>query len=87
MREIIEKNNLSALFDAIAISSEIHITKPDPSMFQFVLDRLGAKPEEALLIDDDAQNVTEAKRLGIKGFVFSSHKQLENDLRLIGIAD
>ena len=85
LREILEKNTLSILFDTIIISSEIHAIKPEPDFFRLVLDRCAIKPEESVFIDDNNNNVIGAESIGIKGFVFSSLAQLKDSLESLEI--
>ncbi len=85
LREVIEEHNLGALFDTVVISSEVHLLKPDPAIFQLILDRFGAKPEEAVFIDDTAANAEGAKAVGMQGIVFSTIEELQKSLKLLGI--
>jgi putative hydrolase of the HAD superfamily len=39
--------------------------KPRPEAYRCVLDILGAKPEECLLVEDSVRNLKPAKELGI----------------------
>lgn len=55
-RRKLELTNLSRCFDAICISEEIGFEKPDPRAFQYILDRLDAKPEECVYIGDTFSN-------------------------------
>lgn len=56
------------LFDKAYFSFDIHLIKPDPRFFEFILDHEGLNPEETLFIDDTAENIEAAKRLGIKTY-------------------
>ena len=55
--------------DKIFVSYELGLLKPDKAIYQSVLAKLNAKPEEVIFIDDKRENV-EAKSLGINGIVF-----------------
>ena len=52
------------LFDAVVVSCEIGVRKPDPEMFAHVTDRLGVEPGATLLVDDIAANVDGARKAG-----------------------
>jgi putative hydrolase of the HAD superfamily len=52
------------LFDAVVVSCEIGVRKPDPEMFDHVTDRLGVEPGATLLVDDIAANVDGARKAG-----------------------
>ena len=56
------------LFNKAYFSFDIHLEKPDPRFFEFILDHEGLNPEETLFIDDTAENIEAAKRLGIKTY-------------------
>jgi epoxide hydrolase-like predicted phosphatase len=67
-------------FDVIVISSEVKLLKPYPEIYQFTLDRLGIKPEEAIFIDDQAENITGAEIVGIAGILFKNTPQAIADI-------
>lgn len=75
---LLEKENLTGLFDVIVISDQVKAVKPEPLIFQETLKRLGVMAEDAFLVDDNASNIEGAKRLGIDGIVFTSINQLED---------
>ncbi|MUP47011.1 HAD family phosphatase [Gramella sp. BOM4] len=51
-------------FDAFYLSHEIGMRKPDPRIFEFVLEHQDLKPEECLFIDDTPENTQAAANLG-----------------------
>jgi putative hydrolase of the HAD superfamily len=59
------------LFDAQFYSCEMGLAKPDPAYFSHVLDALGVAPEDALFLDDTAENVESAARLGLRAELFA----------------
>lgn len=56
--------------DKIFVSYELGLLKPNKAIYQSVLEKLNAKPEEVIFIDDKRENVEAAKSLGINGIVF-----------------
>jgi len=62
---------LDRWFDVVVVSYEVGLAKPDPRIFELCLSRLGAHPREALFVDDRAENVAAAERLGIRTFHFT----------------
>ena len=53
--------------DFVGITGELGAWKPEPAAFQLVLDRLGVRPEHALMVGDNEDfDVTPAKRLGMQ---------------------
>ncbi|MGH8867799.1 MAG: HAD family hydrolase [Actinomycetes bacterium] len=57
---------LDALFDAVVISEEVRLRKPDPRMFATVLDRLGVQAGETVFVDDARSHVDAANALGLR---------------------
>lgn len=54
----------SECFDAFYLSHEIGLRKPDPEIFEFIMDQHDLKPEDCLFIDDTKENTDIAERLG-----------------------
>lgn len=54
-----------ACFDAFYLSQEINLRKPDPEIYEYVLEQHGLKPQETLFIDDTKENTQAAAQLGI----------------------
>ena len=52
-------------FDALYLSYEMGIMKPERRIFEMMLKGEDAKPEETVFIDDSAHNVEAAAALGI----------------------
>ena len=56
---------LDDLFDKVYLSYEMGLMKPDPAIYQQVLEEQGLIAEETLFLDDNADNVKAAATLGI----------------------
>jgi putative hydrolase of the HAD superfamily len=54
-----------ALCDPVIISGEVGLRKPDPRIYQLLLDRLGLPAARTAFVDDVAPNVAAAAALGI----------------------
>ena len=52
------------------VSCEEHTVKPEPRIYEILLERYGLPPSETLFIDDREMNIEAAAALGIHGFVF-----------------
>jgi 2-haloacid dehalogenase len=72
-------------FEAIVISGEVQLVKPDPRIYQVLLRRIGRQAPECCFIDDSEPNVAAAARLGFKAIRFESPEQLRGELRRLGI--
>ena len=73
------------VFDNILASCELGLTKPDPLIYRKTLNTLGVKPKQVAYIDDRPELVEIASSLGIHSFLFSSVRQLKQDLISCGI--
>jgi len=62
--------------DAIYLSQELGMRKPDPAIFQHVLDKEGFSPQEAVFFDDVAENVNAASALGIQAILVVDNQTL-----------
>jgi putative hydrolase of the HAD superfamily len=66
MARVRERGPLDARFDAVVISCEVGVSKPDPRIYQLCLDRLGLPAPETLFVDDRADNIEGAARVGLR---------------------
>ncbi|WP_158920176.1 HAD-IA family hydrolase [Streptomyces sp. NBRC 109706] len=57
--------DLYGTFDAVVLSAEHGVRKPDPDIFRLVLDKLGVSAERCLFLDDSEQNLAAAHGLGL----------------------
>ncbi|MFG1703583.1 HAD family hydrolase [Nonomuraea sp. M3C6] len=55
------------IFDAVVISGEVGMRKPEPRIFHHALGRIGLSGEECVFIDDIEANILAARALGIAG--------------------
>ena len=74
------KENLLNKFDGQILSSDIGSIKPEPEIYNALLETYNLNPEECLFIDDKEINIIAGEKLGIDGIVCKDHDQLENDL-------
>lgn len=85
LRGDIEKDKFGDVFDAMAISAEVGVMKPEAEIFRFALEQLKVKAEEAVFVDDFAENVEGCEKVGMKGILFrdseSTIRQIEALLR------
>jgi len=63
-------------FDVIILSAELHMRKPEPTIFFHLLSMVKSSPGRVLLLDDNLENVEAAARLGIRATLFNSTKNL-----------
>ena len=56
---------LRALFDAVVISGEVGLHKPQPEIFVMAAERLGVTPERCVFVDDLRENCAGAEAVGM----------------------
>ena len=78
------KWNFAHTYDYVYYSGQFKIKKPDPKLFQIVLKDLNADAKCTVFLDDLAENVDAAKKLGIHGIVFKDAKSAEAELKKMG---
>ena len=62
------------LFSGGVASCEVNANKPDPTIYQALLDRYRLVPEETIFTDDDKTNAASAFDVGITGIQFKNVK-------------
>jgi len=65
---LLEEHNLPSLepfFESLYLSYEVGLRKPDPRIFEYVLQDAGLDPLSTLFIDDSLQHIRSAAELGI----------------------
>jgi HAD superfamily hydrolase (TIGR01509 family) len=72
-------------FDVLVWSYQVHMVKPDPSIYRYTLKKLGIRPEETLFLDDKPVNVEAARAVGMKALKFSTVERLREDLIAAGL--
>ncbi|SNY64727.1 HAD family hydrolase [Paractinoplanes atraurantiacus] len=64
-------------FELVAFSCRIGRAKPDPEAFRWCARELGADPGHILFIDDRAENIAVAGRLGMRTHLFTGPARLK----------
>ncbi len=62
------------------MSGEHGLIKPDPRIFELLLERIGRRAADCIYIDDNPKNVEAAAALGFAAIRFESPEQLRRDL-------
>lgn len=68
------------LIDNYVVSGDVKLIKPDPRIFQLILQRFDLKAEETIFTDDNPNNVAAAQALGIHGILFQGADELRKQL-------
>ena len=67
--------------DRLILSHRERSAKPEERIFKRTLEILDAQAADCIFVDDVAENVATAKRMGFRAFLFSSVAELITDLR------
>lgn len=71
--------------DGGILSWKDKLIKPDPRIYQLLLDRFQLKPEECVFIDDTPVNIQAAEEQGIHGIVFENREQVIRAMGELGM--
>jgi putative hydrolase of the HAD superfamily len=72
--------------DALILSSELRLAKPERAIYERAVAELGVRPDEALFIDDREPNVEGAREAGLHGVRFEGVERLRDTLAAAGFA-
>ena len=65
---------MRALVDALVVSADVGVAKPDPAIFQIALSRLGVRPGEAVMVGDSwPSDIVGATRAGLRAVWLNRH--------------
>lgn len=73
---------IGVFFDKVYYSHRLGLRKPDPRIFEQVLQDCGFDPAHTLFIDDNEQNIAAAAGLGIRTIWLSPGMTIEKDIFL-----
>ncbi|SEG66220.1 putative hydrolase of the HAD superfamily [Nonomuraea solani] len=80
------RDDWEEIFDAVVISGEVGMRKPEERIYRHALGRIGLAGEECVFIDDIEANIVAARALGISGIhhrdADTTITELESMLRL-----
>ena len=73
------------LFEGIVVSGDERIKKPDPRLYQILIDRYSIQPSKSIFIDDTKINVEAAIDVGFQAIHFISANQLQEEMQKWGL--
>jgi len=73
-------HSVQSLFDVFVESAVEGVRKPDPRIYQIVIERLGVAPIESVFVDDFIENVEAARSEGLYGIHFKGPDQARSEL-------
>jgi beta-phosphoglucomutase len=83
---MLNASGLVELFDFYLSNEDVKMSKPDPEMYLEAFKRLKVKPEEVVIVEDNAHGVEAAKRAGghvchVKGFAEVDYDRIRGFVR------
>ncbi len=85
--DIYDRAVLDELFDAIVISGEVGLHKPQPEIFVLGAERVGLPPAECVFVDDLRENCAGAEAVGMAAVLHRGPERTLPELeRMLGIA-
>ena len=80
LTDYLSEDDQAELFDAVVLSSNVGLIKPDPLIFELTAGKLGVEPFECVMIDDISANIDGAQIADMQGIVFVSTDQARSEL-------
>lgn len=71
--------------DGGILSYKEKLIKPQPEIYQLLLDRYHLVPEECVFLDDTKQNLDAAEKFGIHTILFTDREQALSELKALGV--
>jgi putative hydrolase of the HAD superfamily len=83
LRPWIVSKKFEDVFDAMTISAEVGVMKPDVRIYRIALETLGVAPAESVFLDDFQDNVAGARAVGMQAIQFTRLEQALAELKQI----
>jgi len=81
VRQVIEQTwQIGDAFDEMFISAELGMVKPDVRIYQYAIESLGVRPEEAVFVDDFIENIESARAFGLQTIHFRNSQLARQEL-------
>lgn len=71
--------------DGALISYEVKLIKPDRAIYEAICERFGITPENAVFLDDRAENTAAARAFGMHAVTMKSKAQADAALHALGV--
>jgi putative hydrolase of the HAD superfamily len=78
---IYDDDLIGELFDAVVISGEVGLHKPQPEIFRLACERLGITPVQAVFVDDLRENCAGAEAVGMAAIL---HRETAETVKRLG---
>ncbi len=71
--------------DGGILSYQENVIKPEPEIYQMLIDRYELIPEQCVFMDDKPENCEGARKAGMHAIVFTTKEEAEKELFKIGV--
>ena len=78
-----DRSQWHEMFDAVVISGEVGLRKPEPEIFALTLERIGLPAGECAFVDDLPHNVLAAAQVGLVGIVHRTFEETAAELEAL----
>lgn len=75
-----DKYDLNGISTFSIISGEVGCSKPDPKIFEILVNELHAEPSQCIFIDDRLRNIQSAAKYGLNPILFNRNKEFIEEL-------
>ena len=79
--DLVRKHAFFSRFKYLVISGQILLIKPDPAIFEHLVEKTGIVPAESVFIDDIRRNVDAARGCGFQAIQFRDPQSCRQELR------
>lgn len=83
IRPVLDRGGLSDLVDAVVLSYEAGVVKPNAAIFERALELIGVAPEKALMVGDSWQDDAGAAQLGVRTLILPRTTGASHGLDLV----
>ena len=78
IHNILKKAELFDFFDVILVSSEVEISKPEPRIFEIMLDKLNVNPDETVMVGNTiSTDIFGGNRVGMKTVLIQPEQEYQ----------
>ena len=85
-RGLYDMSRSTELFEAIVISGDVGMHKPEPAIYMLGAERLGLRPEDCVFVDDLRENCQGAEEVGMTAILHRGADATLPELeRLLGL--
>jgi putative hydrolase of the HAD superfamily len=77
------RDTWDGMFDAIVISGEIGMRKPEPDIYRYAAEAVGLVPNQCVFVDDMRRNVAGAQAVGMRGIHHIGYEDTRRELETL----